>query len=66
MPISVQNEQFAVIQELIKRQDEALDELESLNKRVEQAIEEVNALRHIDSEQDDIDIEPLSEVSRAA
>ena len=50
MPISIQNDQFQIVQELLKRQDEALEQIDQLNSMVEQAIAEVNAFRNVEEE----------------
>ena len=46
MPNVVDANQFRVVDELLQRQDEALEELEQLNVQVEAAIVEINALRN--------------------
>ncbi len=48
MPSVVQSDQFQIVQELIRRQDDVLDRLDELNRRLERAIEEVNAFRDVD------------------
>ena len=45
MPNVVDANQFRIVDELLQRQDEALEELEQLNVQVEAAIVEINALR---------------------
>ena len=53
MPNVVNSDQYLLVQDLLERQDEALEQLEALNIRVEKAIEEVNAFRNIDNEDAD-------------
>ena len=53
MPNVVQSDQFQVVQDLLKRQDDALEQLDDLDKRVELAIKEVNAFRDIAETDDD-------------
>lgn len=65
MPISAKTDQFAIVQDLLKRQDEALEQLDDLDKRVEKAIEEVNSFRIHDSDQIEADSE-AEQQSKAA
>lgn len=50
MTNQIDENQFKIVTELLKRQDEALEQLESLCERVEQAIEFNTNSREVDTE----------------
>ena len=55
MPNTVDQNQYQLVQSLLQRQDETLEQLEALNLRVERAIEEVNSFRQTDPDQNESD-----------
>jgi hypothetical protein len=56
---------FAIVADLMSRQDAVLTELDSLNERIEAAIVQINSLRQTDAEHSDSESEADSNLEAA-